>query len=118
MMDKKEFIKNFREFVKEVRKLNTKFGVGKKFNFKVMAYIHISEIEDLKDGILFTDVYENPFRVDLRRLEFPYPDVIQTLRRKKRKLSEPEVESWISWRKFSIKNWISRMFKKVGGNHG
>jgi len=106
-------IKDFREFVKEVRKLNSKFKVGKKFNFKVMAYIHIDVAEETKDGTIFRDVYENPFRVNLKKLEFPYPDVVVAYWKKKRKLDENAIELWVE-EKFNLKEWLEKFGKRKG----
>ncbi|RLG43133.1 MAG: hypothetical protein DRO01_00120 [Thermoproteota archaeon] len=110
--DEKKFIKEFRKFVKEVRKLNDRFGVGRKFNYRVMAYIHVKEVTEYQNATLFTDVYENPFRIDLRKLEFLFPDVVQTIRKKRRRINEEPIELKYSWRKFNVRSWIKRMLKK------
>ena len=105
-MKKKEFVKAFKEFVKEARKLNQKFW--KKMGFRVSVSICISEVESLKDGTLYKLAYEHPLNVDLKALKLRTPLVVACYRKLKRRIDEQELETWVEW-DFDLKKWIEGM---------
>ena len=65
-------LKDLIEFIKEIRKLNTDFGIGWKFNHRIQAYINIGILEKDKE----VEIFENVFRIDLRRKRLIVPHIL------------------------------------------
>jgi len=69
---RKKMLKDLVEFIHKIRALNNSFKIGKKFNFNVQAYLHITVFEDGKQ----VDITENVFRINLKSKELELPTII------------------------------------------
>jgi len=67
---KKELLENITQFVRKIRALNQQFQVGKKFNYKIQAYISITISRPEKQ----IEIFENVWRINLKtkKMELPH----------------------------------------------
>ena len=69
--EKKKLLENLIEFIEEIRTLNQQFQAGKKFNYRIQAYVSIT-IPKPEEQI---EIFENVWRINLKKKKMEYPHI-------------------------------------------
>jgi len=68
---KKKLLENLIEFIEEIRRLNQQFQVGRKFNYRIQAYINIAILKPEKQ----IEIFENVWRINLKTKKMEVPHI-------------------------------------------
>jgi len=70
-MDRRKLLEDISEFILAIRSLNQEFGVGRKFNYKVQAYLSITISKPEKQ----IEIFENVWRINLKTKKMEVPHI-------------------------------------------
>ena len=68
---KRKLLENLIEFIEEIRALNQQFQVGKKFNYRIQAYVNIAILKPEKQ----IEIFENVWRINLKTKKMKVPHI-------------------------------------------